>query len=73
MKESKFIGTFMPTHPDFQPITQAIKENTNSPKLIQTGSQKRRLSPAPNRDLLGKSGGVGRGAKPRHAAKRQSE
>ena len=33
MKESQFIGTLMPSHPDFQPIIQEIREKYRLPKV----------------------------------------
>jgi len=33
MKESKFIGTLLPSHPDLTPIIQAIREKYNLPEI----------------------------------------
>jgi hypothetical protein len=33
MKESHFIGTLMPSHPDFQPIIQEIREKYSLPEI----------------------------------------
>jgi hypothetical protein len=32
MKESQFFGTLMPSHPDFQPIIQAMLEKYQLPE-----------------------------------------
>jgi hypothetical protein len=37
MKESQFIGTLMPSHPDFQPIIQAIREKYQLPEVDPDG------------------------------------
>jgi hypothetical protein len=33
MKESHFLGTLLPSHPDFLPIEKAIREKYNLPDL----------------------------------------
>lgn len=33
MKESQFLGTLLPSHPDFLPIVQAIREKYNLPEI----------------------------------------
>jgi hypothetical protein len=33
MKESEFLGTLLPSHPDFLPIVQAIREKYNLPEI----------------------------------------
>lgn len=33
MKESKFLGTLVPSHPDLIPIIQAIREKYNLPEI----------------------------------------
>jgi hypothetical protein len=37
MKESQFIGTLMPSHPDFQPIIEAIREKYQLPEVDSDG------------------------------------
>jgi hypothetical protein len=37
MKESQFIGTLMPSHPDFQPIIQAMQEKYQRPEVDPDG------------------------------------
>ena len=34
MKESEFLGTLLPSHPDFLPIVQTIREKYNLPEII---------------------------------------
>jgi hypothetical protein len=34
MKESKFIGALMPSHPDFQLIIQEIREKYQIPEVV---------------------------------------
>lgn len=33
MKESQFLGTLLPSHPDFLPIEQSIREKYNLPEI----------------------------------------
>ena len=33
MKESQFLGTLLPSHPDFLPIEQAIREKYSLPEI----------------------------------------
>lgn len=37
MKESQFIGTLMPSHPDFQPILQKIRAKYQPPEVDTSG------------------------------------
>jgi len=39
MQESKFIGTLMPSHPDFEPIIQAIREKYQLPEVVPDGQR----------------------------------
>ena len=38
MKESEFIGALMPSHPDFQPINEAIREKYQLPEVDPDGN-----------------------------------
>jgi hypothetical protein len=38
MKESQFIGTLMPSHPDFQPIIEQIREKYQLPEVDPEGN-----------------------------------
>ena len=33
MKESQLLGTLLPSHPDFIPIVQAVREKYNLPEI----------------------------------------
>jgi hypothetical protein len=37
MKESQFIGSLMPSHPDFQPIIQEIRDKYQLPEVDPDG------------------------------------
>ena len=37
MKESHFIGALMPSHPDFQPIIEGIREKYQFPEVDPEG------------------------------------
>jgi hypothetical protein len=39
MKESQFFGTLMPSHPDFQPIIQAMLEKYQLPETDLGGER----------------------------------
>jgi hypothetical protein len=38
MKEPQFIGSLMPSHPDFQPIIQTIREKYQLPEVASEAS-----------------------------------
>lgn len=38
MKESQFIGTLMPSHPDFQSIIQELREKYSLPEISRFSS-----------------------------------
>ena len=45
MKETQFIGALMPSHPDLQPIIQAIREKYQLPEVDPDGEPIKHVSP----------------------------
>jgi hypothetical protein len=57
MKESQFLGTLMPSHPDFQPIIQQVREKYQLPEVDPDGGPMREVYLGEKINPLIKNGG----------------